>query len=61
MALDASRPRLFFHCRSPGPVAKFLLDASNVALVRRTGRMAPRAPRRPALVPHAAWCVFATA
>ncbi|MEU2235068.1 tryptophan-rich sensory protein [Streptomyces vietnamensis] len=58
-ALGASRTWLFFRCRSPGPVATFLLDVGEGALVRRTGRIAPTASR--ALVPHAAWCMFATA
>lgn len=51
----------FFAARSPraGLVSTLLLDASNLHLIRTTARSDRRAAA--ALLPYAAWCLFATA
>ncbi|MER5961386.1 TspO/MBR family protein [Streptomyces sp. NPDC002057] len=61
LALNAGWTWLFFGCRSPraGAVGTLLLNAANVELIRRVGRADAAAGR--ALLPYAAWCVFATA
>ncbi|MFD1659013.1 TspO/MBR family protein [Streptomyces caeni] len=61
LALNADWNRLFLGCRSPkaGVVGTLLLDISSAALIRRSVRAGTTAAL--ALVPHAAWCGFATA
>ncbi|MEV4075603.1 TspO/MBR family protein [Nonomuraea fuscirosea] len=61
LALNAAWPALFFKARSPrlALAELVLLNASNLALVRRAGR-ADRAAGA-MLVPYAAWTAFATA
>ncbi|MFH7594434.1 TspO/MBR family protein [Streptomyces racemochromogenes] len=61
LALNAGWTWLFFRRRSPGAAlaGTLALDLSNAALIRRTARTDPVAAR--ALLPYAAWCVFATA
>ncbi|GAA1687530.1 tryptophan-rich sensory protein [Nonomuraea maheshkhaliensis] len=61
LALNAAWPALFFQARSPRlALAEIvLLNASNLALVRRAGR-ADRAAGA-LLLPYAAWTAFATA
>ncbi|MER6630925.1 TspO/MBR family protein [Streptomyces sp. NPDC000987] len=61
LVLNAGWNWLFFGCRSTraGLAGTLLLDASNVHLIRRTA--AADRPAARALLPYAAWCVFATA
>lgn len=61
LVLNAAWNHLFFRLRSTdaGVVGTVLLDVSNAELIRRTAR-ADRVAAA-ALVPYAAWCLFATA
>jgi translocator protein len=61
LAANAAWNWLFFGRRSVlgGLAGTLALDASNLDLIRRTARHDPVAAR--ALVPYAAWCLFATA
>lgn len=61
LAANAGWNWLFFHRRSTvaGLLGTLALDVSNADLIRRTARHDPAAAR--ALVPYAAWCLFATA
>src|SRR4051794_6705852 len=61
LATNAAWTWLFFGRRSVlgGLVGTVALDVSNADLIRRTARYDPAAAR--ALVPYAAWCLFATA
>ena len=61
LATNAAWSWLFFGRRLvvAGLAGTLALDASNADLLRRTARSDPAAAR--ALVPYAAWCVFATA
>jgi benzodiazapine receptor len=61
LAANAGWNWLFFNRRSvlAGLAGTLALDASNADLIRRTARHDPAAAR--ALVPYAAWCLFATA
>jgi benzodiazapine receptor len=61
LAANAAWSYLFFGRRSTlgGLAGTLALDASNADLVRRANRHDPVAAR--ALLPYAAWCVFATA
>ncbi|WP_411104692.1 TspO/MBR family protein [Streptomyces sp. cmx-4-9] len=60
LALNAAWNWLFFGLRSPasGLAGTLLLDASNLALLRRVRRSDRSAAL--ALAPYAAWCAFAT-
>ncbi|MER7911253.1 TspO/MBR family protein [Streptomyces sp. NPDC096068] len=61
LVLNAAWNHLFFRRRSPwaGVVGTVLLDVGNVRLLRRTYAVDRTAGR--ALLPYAAWCLFATA
>jgi tryptophan-rich sensory protein len=61
LAANAAWSRLFFARRNTlaGLAGTLALDVSNADLLRRVNRHDPAAAR--ALVPYAAWCVFATA
>ncbi|GLW73841.1 TspO and MBR-like protein [Kitasatospora phosalacinea] len=61
LTLNAGWTWLFFGLRSPaaGTAGCLLLDADTLHLIRRTARHDPAAAT--ALVPYAAWCLFATA
>lgn len=61
LALNTAWNWVFFHARSPkaGLATTALLDASNAELIRRTARTDATAAA--ALLPYAAWCLFATA
>ncbi|MFB7037392.1 MULTISPECIES: TspO/MBR family protein [unclassified Streptomyces] len=61
LVLNAAWNHLFFRRRSPwaGVAGTVLLDVCNVRLLRRTAAVDRRAAG--ALVPYAAWCLFATA
>ncbi|MFJ4868916.1 TspO/MBR family protein [Streptomyces sp. NPDC088757] len=61
LVLNAAWNHLFFRRRSPwaGVVGTALLDVANVRLLRRTTAVDRTAGR--ALLPYAAWCLFATA
>ncbi|RKE23492.1 TspO/MBR family protein [Streptomyces sp. TLI_171] len=61
LGLNSAWNWLFFRRQSPaaGLVGTSLLDVSNAELIRRTQRTDPTAAA--ALLPYAAWCVFATA
>ncbi|GAA2774492.1 TspO/MBR family protein [Streptomyces lavendulae] len=61
LALNAGWTWLFFRRRSPRAAlaGTLILDLSNAELIRRTAGTDPVAAR--ALLPYAAWCVFATA
>ena len=61
LALNAGWNWLFFAARSPrsGLAGTALLDLSNAELIRRTARVDATAAA--ALLPYAAWCLFATA
>ncbi|MEU6404242.1 TspO/MBR family protein [Streptomyces sp. NPDC046985] len=60
LAVNAAWTWLFFGRRSPasGVGGALLLDASNLALIRRVARSDPKAAA--ALGPYAGWCGFAT-
>jgi tryptophan-rich sensory protein len=61
LTLNAGWSWLFFRLRSPkaGLAGTLLLDLSNVELVHRTAQTDRTAAK--ALLPYAAWCLFATA
>jgi tryptophan-rich sensory protein len=61
IATNAAWSWLFFGRRSVvgGLAGTLALDASNADLLRRTGKHDPAAAG--ALIPYAAWCLFATA
>jgi translocator protein len=61
LALNAGWNWVFFRARSlkAGLATTALLDASNAELIRRTARVDTGAAA--ALLPYAAWCIFATA
>jgi benzodiazapine receptor len=61
LAANAAWTWMFFARRSTvaGLVGTLALDASNADLIRRTARHDPAAAK--ALLPYAAWCLFATA
>jgi benzodiazapine receptor len=61
LAANAAWNWLFFGRRSVlgGLAGTLVLDAANADLIRRTARHDPAAAR--ALIPYAAWCLFATA
>jgi benzodiazapine receptor len=61
LAANAAWSWLFFGRRSTrgGLAGTLALDVSNADLIRRTARYDPAAAA--ALVPYAAWCLFATA
>ncbi|MFE1381860.1 TspO/MBR family protein [Streptomyces sp. NPDC058740] len=60
LTLNAGWTWLFFRQRSPRAalVGTLLLDLCNAGLIRQNARTDPVAAR--ALLPYAAWCVFAT-
>ncbi len=60
LTLNAAWNWMFFGLRNPkaGLAGTILLDLSNAELIRRTGRIDPRAAG--ALAPYALWCAFAT-
>lgn len=61
LALNAGWNWMFFRARSPkaGLATTALLDVSNAELIRRAARVDTAAAA--ALLPYAAWCIFATA
>jgi tryptophan-rich sensory protein len=61
LAANAAWNWLFFGRRSPvaGLAGTLVLDVSNADLIRRTAKYDPAAAT--ALIPYAAWCLFATA
>ncbi|MEU0786074.1 TspO/MBR family protein [Streptomyces sp. NPDC006173] len=60
LILNAGWNWLFFRAHSPraGVGGTLLLDVSNADLIRRLGRVDPKATYT--LLPYAAWCAFAT-